>query len=76
MSAVYAWAFYDAVHAHSGGCQCCGDDDEFSPDVEAFEETGEILCTLCWEADQAAREEADDRRRANPIEPGFRRLDQ
>ena len=80
-----AWAFYDAVEAHSGGCQVCGDNDEFSPDVEAFEETGEILCTLCWEADQARseeaeqnrmrREEADDFRRANPLEPGFRRLD-
>ena len=81
-----AWAFYDAVQSHSGGCQCCGDDDEFSPDVEAFEETGEILCALCWEAEQAKaeeaeqnrmrREEADDFRRANPLEPGFRRLDQ
>jgi hypothetical protein len=71
-----AWAFYDAVEAHSGGCQVCGDNDEFSPDVEAFEETGEILCSLCWEADQARAEEADDFRRANPIEPGFRRLGQ
>jgi len=76
VTAAKAWAFYDAVQAHSGGCQCCGDD-EFSPDVEAFEETGEILCTLCWEAEQGRmqRDEADDFRRANPIEPGFRRLD-
>jgi hypothetical protein len=58
MSAVKAWAFYDAVHAHSGGCQVCGDNDEFSPDVEAFEETGEILCTLCWEAEQERAAEA------------------
>ena len=83
MSAVYAWAFYDAVHAHSGGCQCCGDDDEFSPNAEAFEETGEIVCDACWDDEQAKaeqarmeREEAEDRRRANPLEPDFRRLGQ
>ena len=58
MSAVKAWAFYDAVHDHSGGCQICGDDDEFSPDVEAFEETGEILCSICWDAEQERAEEA------------------
>jgi hypothetical protein len=53
-----AWAFYDAVHAHSGGCQICGDDDEFRPDEEAFNETGEIICGDCWEAEQAKAEEA------------------
>jgi hypothetical protein len=58
MSAVYAWAFYDAVHAHSGGCQACGEDDEFSPNAEAFEETGEIICGDCWEADQERCAEA------------------
>ena len=58
MSAARAWAFYDAVHAHSGGCQSCGDDDEFSPNVEAFEETGEIVCSDCWEADQERAAEA------------------
>ncbi len=71
-----AWAYYDAVQAHAGGCTTCGDDDEFSPDVEAFEETGRIVCTPCWASEAAADEEADDFRRANPIEPGFRRLDQ
>ena len=81
-----AWAFYDAVMANSGGCQVCCETDEFSPNAEAFEETGEIMCSDCWEADQAKaeeaeqnrmrREEADDFRRANPLEPGFRRLDQ
>jgi hypothetical protein len=72
-----AWAFYDAVQAHSGGCQCCGDDDEFSPDVEAFEETGELLCSDCW-TDEARMyaEDAATLRLANPIEPGFRRLGQ
>jgi hypothetical protein len=86
MSAVYAWAFYDAVHAHSGGCQICSETEEFSPNAEAFEETGEIMCGDCWEAEQAKaeeaeqarmqREEADDFRRANPLESDFRRLDQ
>lgn len=58
MSAVYAWAFYDAVHAHSGGCAICGDDDEFAPNVEAFEETGQIICDDCFEAHCEA--EADE----------------
>jgi hypothetical protein len=58
MSAVYAWAFYDAVHAHSGGCQICGDDDEFAPNVEAFEETGEIICDACFE--EQCEAQADD----------------
>ena len=58
MSAVKAWAFYDAVHDHSGGCQICGDDDEFSPDQEAFDETGEILCSICWEAEQERAEQS------------------
>jgi len=49
-----AWAYYDAAQAHTGGCTVCGDDDEFSPDAEAFEDTGRIVCTGCWvaEADQ------------------------
>ena len=83
MSAEKAWAFYDAVTDHVGGCQVCGDDDEFSPNVEAFEETGEILCNDCWDDEQAKaeqtrmqREEADDFRRANPLEPDYRRLGQ
>lgn len=82
MSAVKAWAFYDAVHAHPGGCQDCGDDDAFSPNVEAFEETDRIICGPCWEAvceADVARmhaEEAEDRRRDNPLEPDFRRLGQ
>ena len=81
-----AWAFYDAVHAHPGGCQICSETDEFSPNAEAFEETGEIMCGDCWEAEQARAEEAEQNRmrceeadyfrRANPLEPGFRRLDQ
>jgi len=46
-----AWAYHDAVQAHTGGCTTCGDDDEFSPDVEAFEDTGRIVCTPCWAAE-------------------------
>jgi hypothetical protein len=50
MGVARAWAFYDAVHDHSGGCAICGDDDEFSPNIEAFEETGTIICDSCFEA--------------------------
>jgi hypothetical protein len=50
MSATKAWAFYDAVIDHVGGCQVCGDDDEFSPNAEAFEDTGAIMCDLCFDA--------------------------
>ena len=85
MSASKAWAFYDAVMANTGGCQVCFETDEFSPNAEAFEDTGEIVCGDCWQAEQARadeaeqnrmrREEADDFRRANPLEPDFRRLD-
>ena len=37
------WRLYDAVTDHLGGCAICGDDDEFRPNVEAFEETGQIM---------------------------------
>ena len=83
MSAAKAWAFYDAVMANTDGCQVCCETDEFSPNAEAFEETGEIVCDACWDDEQAKaeqarmqREEADDFRRANPLEPDFRRLGQ
>lgn len=85
MSAAKAWAFYDAVMANTGGCQVCCDDDGFRANAEAFEETGEIMCDECWDDEQAKaeeaeqarmqREEADDFRRANPLESDFRRLD-
>lgn len=35
-----------------------------------------LICVDCWEEAEAEREEADDFRRANPLEPGFRRLGQ
>jgi uncharacterized Zn finger protein (UPF0148 family) len=64
------------------GCEKCSAD-EFYPNASAFEETGEILCNDCWDDEQAKaeqarmqREEADDFRRANPLEPDYRRLDQ
>jgi hypothetical protein len=86
MSASKACAFYDAVMANTDGCQVCCETDEFSPNAEAFEETGEIMCGDCWEDEQARsekaeqnrmqREEADDFRRANPLEPDYRRLGQ
>ena len=83
MSANKAWAFYDAVMDRARhGCETCSAD-EFYPNAEAFEETGEIVCNACWDDEQAKaeqarmqREEADDFRRANPLEPDYRRLDQ
>ena len=86
MSAAKAWAFYDAVMERARhGCEICNAD-EFYPNAEAFEETGEIVCNACWDEEQAKaedaeqarmrREEADDFRRANPLEPDFRRLGQ
>ena len=80
MTANKAWAFYDAVMDRARhGCETCSAD-EFYPNAEAFEETGEIVCDACWDdelAEQARmqREEADDFRRANPLEPDYRRLD-
>jgi len=50
MGALSTWRMYDAVTAHVGGCQMCGDDDEFAPNVEAFEDTGMIICDACFEA--------------------------
>jgi hypothetical protein len=49
MSAAKVWALFDAMEAHSGGCVICGDDDEFSPDIEAFEEVGVLMCSACFE---------------------------
>lgn len=45
------WRLYDAMHdpRRAGGCENCGDTDEFSPDCEAFEVTGRLLCSLCAE---------------------------
>ena len=58
MSAALMWEFYDAVHAHPGGCEICGDDDEFRPNIEAFEETGKVMCDSCFDAHCEAQ--ADD----------------
>jgi hypothetical protein len=33
-----------------------------------------LICVYCAEEAEAEREEAEDRRRANPLEPDFRRL--
>lgn len=55
---LHLWRLYDAVTCSRGGCAICGDDDEFSPDIEAFEETGVLICSLCFEAQSEA--EADE----------------
>lgn len=69
------WNLHDACTDpdRSGECQNCGES-EFSPNAEAFEVTGRLLCSLCAEDALAEREEAEDLRRANPLEPDFRRL--
>ena len=43
------WRLHDAMIFAEGGCAICGDQDEFSPDVEAFEETGKLICSPCFE---------------------------
>lgn len=48
MGAAKVWALYDAVTGHLGGCAICGDDDDFSPDIEAFEETEMLICSECY----------------------------
>jgi len=58
MSTAKVWALYDAVTGHLGGCAICGDDDEFSPNIEAFEETEMLICDACYEAQCEA--EADE----------------
>jgi len=56
MSAAKAWALFDAMQVHPGGCVICGDDDEFSPNVEAFEDVGLLMCSACFEAQCEADE--------------------
>lgn len=48
MSAM-VWRLYDAMNFAEGGCSLCGDADEFTPDIEAFELTGKLICTVCFE---------------------------
>lgn len=55
-------------------CPVCGEPDP-TPSVEAFEVFDAVCCIDCGEAMFAAEEEAEDRRLANPLEPGFRRID-
>jgi len=50
------WRLHDAMVFAEGGCAFCGDQDEFSPDVEAFELTGKLICSVCWEAECEAND--------------------
>ena len=59
MSAAKVWALFDAMEIHPGGCAICGDDDEFSPDIEAFEETEMLICSACFEAQCEALEDSN-----------------
>ena len=54
--------------------RCCEPCDD-SPSVEAFELFGEVICPDCAAALFEAAEDAETLARANPLEPGFRRLD-
>lgn len=42
------WRLMDACLYGPGGCVMCGDEDEFSPDIEAFEVTGEPATPTRW----------------------------
>ena len=46
------WRLHDAMQFEAGGCAICGDQDEFSPNVEAFEITGKLICSDCWESSE------------------------
>ena len=45
------WNMHDAMLGRTasggGGCEHCGETDEFSPNVEAFELSGELVCDDC-----------------------------
>lgn len=59
-----------------GACALCGEpiDGEELGLVERFEGHGDLVCQACGEDELAASEEAQDLRRANPLEPDFRRM--
>lgn len=52
------WRLHDAMAEANGGCIICGDQDGFSPNVEAFERTGCLICGDCFDVldDQALSE--------------------
>lgn len=45
------WRMMDAIFDMSrpAGCAVCGEADEFSPNVEAFEVSGKLVCDECAE---------------------------
>jgi len=59
----------------TGECFCpkCGEPDP-EVSVEAYERFDEVMCADCAEEAFAADDNADDLRRANSLEPSFRRL--
>ena len=48
MSAM-VWRLHDAMFAHRGDCDVCGEA-EYSPSLEAFEMTGKLICSDCFDA--------------------------
>jgi hypothetical protein len=57
---------------HCAGCDNYRDADDGCD--EAAPGSHELICVDCMEERDAESEEAEDRRRANPLEPDFRRL--
>lgn len=52
------WRLHDTMAApHTPGCAICGDDDEFSPNVEAFERSGKLICDACADDEETFDEE-------------------
>jgi predicted CXXCH cytochrome family protein len=43
------WLLHDAVRDNRGGCQVCHEA-EYSPNVEAFSDTGKVICDVCWDS--------------------------
>jgi hypothetical protein len=58
MSAM-VWRLHDAMLVHRGGCDGCGEA-EFSPDIEAFELTGKLVCPDCFEPDDGQPDTAQE----------------
>lgn len=55
-------------------CHTCDNLRDSDDGCEAAPNGLDIICVDCAEDAQAEADEADDRRRANPLEPDYRRL--
>ena len=57
-------------------CHTCDNLRDADDGCEETPDGLDLICVECAEEAEAEREEAEDFRRANPLEPDFRRLDQ